>query len=532
MLIIELRFLTNRYHATPWNRQVNEGAIEWPPSPWRLLRTLIATWHHKGSDLLDEVQMREIVLELASALPRYALPTIAEAHTRHYMPTRESTTKVFDAFAVLPPGAPVVVAWPEVELAPALCSGLATLLDRVGYLGRAESWVAAKVGTASPEDFNAAPLMHEGQLPDGAELVRVLAPESPTAYAAWRERRIAELRAQALEKKGAKARAKGGTPPTALSAKEAAEIEKELPIGIFEALQADTGELRKAGWSQAPGSAWQDYARPAEAFVVTPPRTAQRPAPRAFVARYEVSSAVLPQITETVSVTDRLRKALMSRSREVLGNASPLFSGHTPDGSARRDDHRHAFYLPECDARGHITHLLVHAPEGFSPEDRVALGNLDRLWGHGGHDLQLVLAELGDAETVASRGGLLAESRVWVSRTPFVLTRHPKRTRAGQPKCRPDGRQIDGPEDQIRTELLRRGFPDPLSVTFLREAQVGDRRIAWLRFRRDRPDSSGPHASQAGHGFRIEFPEPVRGPIALGYGCHFGLGLFVPEARS
>ena len=25
------------------------------------------------------------------------------------------------------------------------------------------------------------------------------------------------------------------------------------------------------------------------------------------------------------------------------------------------------------------------------------------------------------------------------------------------------------------------------------------------------------------------FPEPVQGPITLGYGCHFGLGLFVAE---
>lgn len=25
----------------------------------------------------------------------------------------------------------------------------------------------------------------------------------------------------------------------------------------------------------------------------------------------------------------------------------------------------------------------------------------------------------------------------------------------------------------------------------------------------------------------LEFPEPVRGPIALGYGGHFGLGVFI-----
>ena len=35
-------------------------------------------------------------------------------------------------------------------------------------------------------------------------------------------------------------------------------------------------------------------------------------------------------------------------------------------------------------------------------------------------------------------------------------------------------------------------------------------------------------ASESGAAFMIEFPEPVSGPVALGYGCHFGLGLFVP----
>ena len=31
--------------------------------------------------------------------------------------------------------------------------------------------------------------------------------------------------------------------------------------------------------------------------------------------------------------------------------------------------------------------------------------------------------------------------------------------------------------------------------------------------------------------FRLTFVKPVRGPLALGYGAHFGLGLFVPLDR-
>ena len=37
---------------------------------------------------------------------------------------------------------------------------------------------------------------------------------------------------------------------------------------------------------------------------------------------------------------------------------------------------------------------------------------------------------------------------------------------------------------------------------------------------------SGAHGPLFGYGFEIEFAEPVQGPIALGYGCHFGLGQF------
>ena len=48
MTVLELRFPAGRFHSTPWGRHVNEGAIEWPPSPWRLLRSLIATWYLKA----------------------------------------------------------------------------------------------------------------------------------------------------------------------------------------------------------------------------------------------------------------------------------------------------------------------------------------------------------------------------------------------------------------------------------------------------------------------------------------------------
>ena len=48
---LAIRFPLGRYHANPWDRAVNEGATEWPPSPWRLLRALVATWHTRWPGL-------------------------------------------------------------------------------------------------------------------------------------------------------------------------------------------------------------------------------------------------------------------------------------------------------------------------------------------------------------------------------------------------------------------------------------------------------------------------------------------------
>ena len=54
MIAISLRFLTGRFHATPWGHHVNEGVVEWPPSPWRLLRALVATFYRARPDGVTE----------------------------------------------------------------------------------------------------------------------------------------------------------------------------------------------------------------------------------------------------------------------------------------------------------------------------------------------------------------------------------------------------------------------------------------------------------------------------------------------
>src|SRR5580704_686109 len=91
MTVLELKFLAGRYHATPWGRHVNEGVVEWPPSPWRLLRALVAVWRRTCPEV-PEPQVKRILAALAQP-PRFSLPPNTVAHTRHYMPLGKKSPK-------------------------------------------------------------------------------------------------------------------------------------------------------------------------------------------------------------------------------------------------------------------------------------------------------------------------------------------------------------------------------------------------------------------------------------------------------
>src|SRR5580692_2680802 len=146
-ITIKMTFPAGRYHATPWGRHVNEGVPEWPPSPWRLLRALVAVWRRTCREC-SETQVRRI-LEPLTQPPRFRLPPHRVAHTRHYMPWEKKgpadRTLVFDTFVCVGRKDPLFVGWPDVELLPEDRSALSTLLKNLTSLGRAEGWIHAEL---------------------------------------------------------------------------------------------------------------------------------------------------------------------------------------------------------------------------------------------------------------------------------------------------------------------------------------------------------------------------------------------------
>ena len=114
MLLIELAFPANRYHATPWDRHVNEGVCEWPPSPYRLVRGPYNAWKRKRPDW-PELHVTSLFEALSSAPPVYCLPRAAVSHTKSYLSQNErnptAKTAIFDGFVALSPRSKLLMGW-------------------------------------------------------------------------------------------------------------------------------------------------------------------------------------------------------------------------------------------------------------------------------------------------------------------------------------------------------------------------------------------------------------------------------------
>src|SRR5690554_4993368 len=454
MIGLEFEFLTGRYHATPWNRQVNEGAVEWPPSPWRILRALIATWHQKAQSAASEEQMTAIIEALAASTPAYRLPDGVLMHTRHYMSLNQTdlskTAKIFDAFVHVAPEQKLVILWPDAELSAEQRIILHTLAQRLGYLGRAESWVSARVlddneiskiitnayvvgsdelaqaQSAPPEDrpFNKESENHES--------VDVLAPVIPAEYRRWQPEQIERHQERILTAKSAKS--KKNTPPK-LSEKDRIALAEAVPKTFMAALQMDTATLQQHGWNRPPASRWIRYTHPAlgpSRGVAKMLSSTDRILPT--VARFKISAFdpkanVVPRLTQAVAVADAVRRGLIKQSDGAL-----VFVGKDNlDRTLKGHQHLHVF-SEALEKHGKISHITIWAPMGFDEVAQQAISQLQKTWSNETprFDLHLILLGMGQPDDFAGENVMaghctaMATSKIWQSTTPFIPTHHPK----------------------------------------------------------------------------------------------------------
>lgn len=517
-VIFELKFPAGRYHATPWGRHVNEGVPEWPPSPWRLLRALVAVWQRTLPEISND-QVQRILTALAEP-PEFRLPDHRVAHTRHYMPwgnkAPQIRTLIFDTFVAVSRSQAIYICWENAVLSSEDRRVLNRLLGNLSSLGRAEAWVEAglvqdavdcNLKQATPEDSNHVP---------------VLCLDPASAF-----------RDDYYRKFDPKKLASGKIKP--------AEFLFDAPRWH---LCLDTETIHKEHWPTVPGTKWINYTRPAEATAI---RVRPRRRPTYTVARFLLDGTVLPLVKETIAIAERFRNAAMrkfedwcrknesaavnfQRTDQPDRYSSRILSGKEPDGITRLSGHQHAYFLPTAEGTDprRITHLTIFAQGGLDDAVVRALSSMRYLGVGNNGNLRVQLIGLGNSDDFTA--GMLQKSRVWESVTPFVVHRHFKRNgiKRDTELVSHDNWKEDFTKIAL-TELLQRlGLPE---VTVQNTTSAPGLPRPW-EFRRSRVHRRNDDGFRRPCGsFRLEFSEPVIGPLAIGHNCHYGLGLFaaVPE---
>jgi CRISPR-associated protein Csb2 len=282
-----------------------------------------------------------------------------------------------------------------------------------------------------------------------------------------------------------------------------------------------------------PGTLWL--------YAQVPPRPAARPTPTrprrhtaTDILQFAVGGRVYPLDAHWVKLTERFRDAVIRRrclqftggramrygeldagQREALS----LIRGIDGDGG-RVDGAATTFFALIPDEGGQPTRLACWRASPFSDEEIdafLAAAEEPLRWEFGSDDWRVRLVPL--PSSVPRPPAYWSPGKVWVSATPFVLP-------AGRHRVRGNGRPRAGesPETSLRKMLVRFGMPVP-------QVALADRNPGWVTIHEARGERGRRAAERGtrmrpGHCFRVEFPQPVPGPLCVGHSCHFGLGLF------
>ena len=235
------------------------------------------------------------------------------------------------------------------------------------------------------------------------------------------------------------------------------------------------------------------------------------------VAQYSLAHEASLTVREAMPFAEQFRRALISHCNAATH--SETITGKTIEGRPL-EGHLHAHYFAtDEDNDGNLDHVIVYAPRGFETEELSAfraihsITRFDQHWKAGA-----VLVGFGNTASFDSK--VFRAAKRWYSITPFSLPRFANRGGGKPPRPR------DLPEAQLVRELQSRGFPEPISIQRIEGYAPNNRPLVrWLEFQTRRFNGTEGYGLA---GFEIEFAEPQAGPIALGFGCHFGLGLFLP----
>jgi len=551
VLTLEVELLTGRYAATAHD---NRRRAEWPPHPARFFSALVAALH--DHDPVDSTE-RAALLWLETQPPP-ALDVDLDVDER------VGRRDVHDVFVPVNDISVVGDVWPLVdELAKAEAALIAaeqegnakTRARDVKTASKAVATAEKKLSTflvkalarrdePSTVELNAAVALMPERRTRQVRTFPVALPGRKTFSLIWSADPGAELRA-ALDKLCRRVTRLGHSSslvrcavadrdvnPTLVPAKKGDWVLRVIGAGQLARLESEFAR-HEAVESRVLPSLPQTYARPARCAAPEPPRSM-------FTDEwiiYERRAGARVLSSRATDVTRALRAALL----EANGSAGPLpsvLSGHRSNGEPSRAPHV-AFiacpFIGHAYADGSVQGCAIVPPRDIGNDERQSLLRLIASWENrtardglvelAGEDLPpLRLARVGVSEKQAlSPWKWCRPSTRFITATPIALDRNPGNLRSSIANAA--NRASVEAQRLIAEACEHIGLPRPISVEInLAPLVIGAQHVREFRpwpSRPGRPARVRVHAD-------ITFDRPVRGPVILGAGRYFGLGLCLP----
>jgi CRISPR-associated protein Csb2 len=502
-LVLRQSFPLGRFHATQWraNPFDEELAGEWPPSPWRLTRAVVARWYQwrrEETGTWPEDELENLIRALCTSDYRFYLPEQARQSIilRQYQPVefgwnpaskKAAGTKSYgtsltqDNAWCIPPDESLLWFVEGDIWTPELAGVLDRCLERIVYFGRAEALTRIGVTDLAPISAN----VTLTERSTSGSLVPVLVP-------------------------------------------------------CLDATQADVERVTQDPLAarNIPLGARLLYAR-------RPPRPPAREMPRRMPIRpdthlvqFALGWTVAPEQRATVRVTARFRAAVLRNLIQIKTKGATArwsdapagirdqiagMSGKDSQGEPLRGPRAHAEFLLWWDG-GVPTRLLIwRGVRPFDEDEQEAIlcaAAQELSWAVSGPDAEAWKIKLIPLDTsVAQPPGFDgARAATWRTLTPYVPPRH--YLRGGRV------RESETVENQIRRELAARGYVSGTKLLSVEEIA----QPVWVAVHvpRRQIDQRPFVGDRRGYMLRLSFGAPISGPLRLGHSSSFGLGVFVP----
>lgn len=551
MISLEVEFLTGRYVATCFN---DRDAPEWPPHPARLFSALVAT-AHEHEELTNSArsalkwleQQGAPEIEASEAERRTVVATYVPGNDHGVVSGWETAEKKLEQARE---------ALTEAEVsddAKALKSARNAVVNCEKKLTQRVAKAIQDDGKGNhdlavamlPGHRNRQPRTMPSMAPHAAR-VRYLWPAaepSPEVTACLEEliRRLVRLgHSSSL----VACRAFQG-PPEAEESKKATELQRWRPAagtGVSMRVVSE-GQLERLETAFEKHRGVEPRVLPAvhQSYQLEGAQVQSAPAVSVFGEWVVLRECVGEngrrlglKLSKSEDITRAVRGALLSHAE---GNIPAVLTGH--DESGRPLQRPHVAYVPLADigsryASGTVLGVAILLPRSSEGDERRAvlraIGRWER-WEHGGLRLNLGRAGALQLERVIDNDPRKTldpkwwtrPARRWASVTPVALDRNPGKLSSSDPK--EASAAARSAEEIVMRACQRVGLPQPRWVEVIRRSLFDAAPPARNYMPFPRKSSNGTAFSRVCVHIEMCFEEPVAGPVIIGAGRYFGVGL-------